>query len=127
MLAKTLLAAVPAPPQPDQPPRGIYNPALHPLVGRGEGVSIINLFLSNFITIFFIVAAITALFVFLIGGIKWIISGGDKEKLASAQGTITAGAIGLVLVFSVYAIIRLIEFLFGLQLITIDITPLIFE
>lgn len=105
----------------------IFNPALIETIREYTGIQFLNLFLPNLITLFFIGATIAAFFVLLAGGIKWITSGGDKEGTAKAQGIITAGIVGLLLVFSVYAIIRLIEFFFGISLITIDIGPLILE
>ena len=105
----------------------IYNPALIERLQGMRGIEFINLILPNLITLFFIGATIAALFVLLIGGIRWITSGGDKAATESARGIITAAIIGLVLVFSVYAILRLIELFFGIDLIVIDISPLILE
>lgn len=117
------------PPGPPFPPyeKRIDNPALVEAIREMTGIEFLNRFLPNLITLFFIATAIATLFVLLIGGIKWITSAGDKAATESARGTITSGVIGLVFVFSVYAVIRLIEFFFGISLITIDITPLILE
>jgi len=112
---------------PPDPTKRYINPALMEAIQDLTGIEFLNLFLPNLITLFFIIAAIAALFVLLVGGIKWITSAGDKAATESARGTITAGILGLVFVFSVYAVIRLIEFFFGIDLITIDITPLILE
>lgn len=103
----------------------IYNPALAEKIRNLTGLQFLNIFLPNLITLGFIAATVTALFVLLIGGIKWITSGGDKTEIETARNTITSAIIGLVLIFGVYAIVRLIEYFFGIKLITIDITPLI--
>lgn len=67
---------------------------------------------------FIIVVAALVSFIFLIiGGIRWITSGGDKEGTAKAQSTITAALIGLLVVFAAWAIIRLLETFFGLPAI----------
>jgi len=116
MMNKTLLAQEP-----------IYNPALMESIRDLTGVEFLNLLLPNLITLFFIVTVVVALFVLIMGGIKWITSGGDREAMAKAQGTITAAIVGLIIVFSLYAVIRLIETFFGIDLITIDISPLILE
>lgn len=117
------------PPGPPFPPyeKRIVNPALLETIRELTGIEFLNRFLPNLITLFFIATAIATLFVLLVGGIKWITSAGDKAATESARATITAGILGLVFVFSVYAVIRLIEFFFGISLITIDITPLILE
>jgi hypothetical protein len=56
-----------------------------------------------------IVAVLAALFFLLWGGIKWITSGGDKEKVDSARGTITYAIIGLVIVILGYVIVSFIR------------------
>ncbi len=103
----------------------ITNPALVNGIQNLTGVEFLNRFLPNLITIFFVAAVIAALFFLIVGGIRWITSGGDKEAAIKAKETITAATIGLVVVFSVYAVLRLIGYFFGIDLITIDITPLI--
>jgi len=57
----------------------------------------------------------------IIGGIKWVTSGGDKEKTAGAQQTLTAALVGLVIVFASWAIIKLIETFFGIEILTLAI------
>ncbi len=53
--------------------------------------------LGNIITIIFTVGAVAALFYLLWGTVEWILSGGDKEKIASARKRITHALIGLAL------------------------------
>lgn len=126
MINKILLAAeIPIPNGGEAEP--IYNPALAETIQGLTGIQFLNRFLPSLITLFFIAATIVALIFLLIGGIKWITAGGDKAATESARGTITAAVVGLILVFSVYAIVRLIGFFFGIDLITIDISPLILE
>ena len=68
---------------------------------------------------FILVAAFVAAFVFLlIGGIRWILAGGDEKAVAGARGTITAALIGLVIVLVAYAIIRLVEIFFNVTIIS---------
>ena len=68
-----------------------------------------------------VVAALISFVFLVIGGIKWITSSGDKEATAGAQGTITAALIGLVIVFSAWAIMKLIETFFGIDILTLTI------
>ena len=63
-----------------------------------------------------IVAAVAFFFMLVLGGIKWITSGGDKGKTESARSQITAGLIGLVIVFAAWAILTLIESFFHVNL-----------
>src|SRR4030043_2288989 len=68
-----------------------------------------------------IIAAVAFFFMLVLGGIKWITSGGDKGKTESARSQITAGLIGLVIVFSAWAILTLIESFFGVSLRNFEI------
>ena len=107
-------------------PEGIYNPALDPLIGRGEGVGILNLFLSNFISILLIVGVVVAFIFFIIGAIQWMTAGNDKAKMESARGKVVSAVIGLVVLFAVFAIIKIIGAIFGIEQLKqlfFDISP----
>lgn len=73
--------------------------------------------LSTIVNVFFgvltVAAVILALFFLVSGGIDWITSGGDKQKIASARQKITFSIIGLVLVFLAFFIINIIYGFFG--------------
>lgn len=109
------------------PDRDINNPVLYGSLRCLTGVGFMNRFLPSLITVFFIVAVVVAFIFLIIGGIKWITSGDDKDATAKARDTITAAIVGLVLVFLVYAILRLIDYFFHINLITIDVSPLIWQ
>lgn len=68
--------------------------------------ALINMALIFAVVIFF--------FMFIAGGIKWITSGGDKEGAKGAQGMLTAAVVGLVIIFSAWAIKSLVYNFFGL-------------
>ena len=73
------------------------------------------------VTILFIVAAVIFFFMLVIGGIRWILSAGDKGKMEAARSQITAALIGLIIVFSAYAIVRLINTFFGIDILNLDV------
>lgn len=73
---------------------------------------------STAIKLILIISALVAFVFLVIGGIRWITSGGDKEGTAKAQSTITAALIGLVVVFAAWAIIKLLETFFGIQILS---------
>jgi hypothetical protein len=77
--------------------------------------------ISTLIKLILVIAALVAFIFLIVGGIKWITSGGDKEQTAKAQGTITAALIGLVIVFSAWAILRLLETFFGVSIFSVQI------
>jgi len=60
-----------------------------------------------------VVAAVVFFFILIIGGIRWIASGGDKAATEGARSQITAALIGLVIVFAAWAIVALISTFFG--------------
>ena len=68
------------------------------------------------ISFILIVASIAFFFMLVLGGIKWITSGGDKGKTEAARNQITAGLVGLVIVFAAWAILTLVESFFGVNL-----------
>ena len=64
-----------------------------------------------------VIAAILFFFMLVIGGIRWITSGGDKGGTEAARNQITAALIGLVIVFAAWAIISLVGTLFGISVL----------
>jgi len=71
-------------------------------------------FIQAIITILFIIAIIIALIYLIWGGIKWIMSGGDKQALQTAREHVIAAIIGLVVVFLAYFIVTFVLTVFGL-------------
>lgn len=76
---------------------------------------------SGAIRLILVISALIAFVFLIVGGIKWITAGGDKEKTAGAQKTLTSALVGLVIVFASWAIIKLIETFFGIQILTLTI------
>jgi len=88
------------------------------LAPGGEFSTIATITISEIIgygvSFILIVASLIFFFMLLFGGIKWILSGGDKAKTEGARNQITAALIGLVIVFSAWAIITLLGTIFGI-------------
>jgi len=76
---------------------------------------------SAFVRLILVIAGLAFFFILVIGGIKWILSGGDKAHTEGARNQITAALVGLVIVFSAWAIIGLIKTFFGVDLLNIEI------
>lgn len=84
--------------------------------------------IGSVVNFIFVVAIIIALIFLIYGGLKWLVSGGDKGKVEEARGTIIAAIIGLIIVFLSYVILNFVLTLFGvdlsnLTLPSIDLTP----
>lgn len=96
----------------DLKPKGQFAP-----LGNLEPANII----SALIRLLLVVAAIVFFFMLVLGGIQWILSGGDKQKTEAARNQITAALVGLVVVFSAWAIAQLINALFGVNILDLNI------
>jgi len=68
-----------------------------------------------------VVAAIIFFFILVIGGIRWIASGGDKAQTEAARNQITAAMVGLVIVFAAWAIVALINTFFKVDIFNLII------
>lgn len=72
--------------------------------------------IAGFITLVIVVAAVVFFIVLVIGGVRWIMSGGDKAQTEAARNQITAALVGLVIVFAAWAIAQLIGTFFGVSI-----------
>lgn len=98
-------------------------PKLSPTSSQGAEVLFGDI-ISRLITIALVVAAIVFIFFLIIGGIRWITSSGDKARLEGAKGTITNAIIGIIIVFSVFAVAMLIEGFFNVKILQINLGDL---
>ena len=77
----------------------------------------VGVFVGASLNLAFMVAGVLV-FVYLVwGGIQYLTSGGDSSKVQEAQSRITTALIGFSILAVSYAIIRLISYFFGIQLI----------
>lgn len=76
---------------------------------------------SGFIRLILVIAALVFFFILVIGGIQWIVSGGDKAQTEGARGRITAALVGLVIVFAAWAIVQLINVFFGIDIFSLSL------
>lgn len=84
-------------------------PALKEFIGSDPtGAGGISKLLSNIITLFYSVAAIALLFMFIWGAFDWMTSEGDKEKLESAKRKIINALIGIMLFAAAFAVIQIL-------------------
>lgn len=77
--------------------------------GNYELNDMVKIFVGSSQIILGVIGSITLL-MFIYGGIMFLISGGSSEKVTKAKGILTAAAIGLIIVFASYLIIK---FVFG--------------
>jgi hypothetical protein len=109
----------------------VTNPALgstlENILSSEGGVGYLGRIIPTFITIGLVVGVLYFVYHLLMGAIHWIISGGDKSKLQGAKDQLTNAFIGLFILFSLFAIITLIERIFAIDLLSIDLSVLFIE
>ena len=66
-------------------------------------------------TMLMIVSVFLAIFFLIWGGITWITSAGDKEKIESARKKILYSIIGLTVIFASFLIINIVGGVFGVD------------
>jgi hypothetical protein len=81
-------------------------------------------FLSVAITVLLMVGAIFFLFNLVMAGIAFMSSNGDEKQLSAAKSKIMGALIGLIVIFSVYAVLALFNIVFDIDLINFPIPTL---
>lgn len=71
---------------------------------------------AGLIRLILVITALVFFFILVIGGIRWIASGGDKQQTEAARNQITAALVGLIIVFAAWAIVQLINTFFGINI-----------
>lgn len=86
----------------------------------GAGFSALSRVISIIIGFITLTAGIYFLFQIIVGGVGWMSSTGDKNKLQQAQDRMTNAFIGLVIVVGAYAITWVVGNVFGLDIFISD-------
>jgi hypothetical protein len=73
----------------------------------------LGVFISTILPLILIVVVFLALFNFLQAALDWISAGGDKGKIEKAREKITGTVIGLIVLFSIFAMFMIIQRIFG--------------
>lgn len=94
-------------------------------LGNLSGVNFVQKFIPAAIGLVLVVGIIFFLFMMLFGAITWITSGGEKSAIEGARGRITNAIVGIIILLSTFALLKIIESFFGINILTIDIGPLI--
>jgi hypothetical protein len=88
----------------------------------GFQIENIGTLISGAIGVALLIAGILV-FVYLVwGGIEWITSGGDKAKTEEARTRITNALVGLAIVAAAWAVMKLIEFFFGITILSENVS-----
>lgn len=98
------------------PIQRIINPALSTNLQLLNGSGFFTRFFPMLITVFFVIGAVIFIFVFLLGAIQWINSGGDKAQVQSARDRVMQAVIGIFILLSLFAFVNMLEIFFGTDL-----------
>jgi len=86
-------------------------------IAKPQGaLSNISALLSGVVQLILVVAGLIAFVFLLLGGIKWITSGGDSANVEKARNQIMQAVIGLIVVFAAWGLMVLIERMTGICL-----------
>lgn len=83
------------------------------LLAPGAGIETFTKFISSSIGLMTIVGFIWFIYIFIIGAIGIISSGGDKQALEAARKKITTAIIGVVVIVAAIFLVKLIGFIIG--------------
>lgn len=74
----------------------------------GDAVDTVNNVIAKVINIFSFVVGVVAVIMIIIGGIRFVISGGDSNNVTAARNTILYAIVGLVIVALAQIIVRFV-------------------
>jgi hypothetical protein len=63
---------------------------------------------NGLLQLVFVIAALLVFFYLILGAFRWITSGGDKGKTQTAQSTIVAAVVGIIILAASYAILIIV-------------------
>lgn len=95
----------------------VNNPVLDSGVANLTGEDFVEGLIRALILFFLIAGSLIFLLMLVTGAIGWMTSEGDKMKTQSAKTKITNAFIGLVILFSIFAIIQFVEHFLGFNLL----------
>lgn len=94
----------------------ISNPQISEFMQGLSGWEFFSATIPSFIVIGLIIGVVIFFFIFLFGGVQWITSGGNKQSIEIARDRITQGFIGIFLLLFIFALIRLINSFFNINI-----------
>jgi hypothetical protein len=103
----------------------ITNPLFPESTATQTGLSFFQTFVPHLVGLALAIGTTIFFFILILGAIQWISSGGDKQALEGARSKITNALIGIVIMFSIFAVLSLIQYFFGITIMALDIGSLV--
>lgn len=101
------------------PPDSVFDPLCR--IGFTDFGTIVG----RIIILILIIAIVISLVFLIYGGIRWILSGGDKTAVESARNHIVAAIVGLVVALLAFFIIRVVLGLLGINILDFELPRII--
>ena len=83
----------------------------------------LGILIRNILAVLFFAAGLAAFVFLIIGGIQYITAGGDPKAAASARDRITGAIVGLIIVVAAFAIVLILERVFGIRIVSGVVFP----
>lgn len=83
----------------------------------------ISSILTNIISAIVVFSGIVLFVMLVVGGMNFLLSGGDQKKLDKAKGTVSNALLGLVFLVVSYLVLKLIQAFTGVDVTTFGFTP----
>ena len=84
---------------------------------RGDSASTLSTIIRNLVTLFYSIGSLGFTVMVLWGSVNWVLSGGDKEKIAGARKKIMTAVMGIFLLALSFPIIALIAQISGIDIL----------
>ena len=79
--------------------------------------------IANIFTVFITLLGLAGFVMFLVAGVRWLISGGNSKGIETARNTMTFAVVGLVVALSSFIVINLIADFTGVNVIRKFVIP----
>ena len=96
----------------------IHAPSGIPDIGNRSGLEYIKIMIGKILVLVLIAGVVIALIYLISGGMQWITSQGEKDKIAAARSKLTYAIIGLLVIFLSFAIVAFFGGAFGIDLMS---------
>lgn len=85
-------------------------------------ISDLEVLFQRFLSLALTLAGIATFIMLIVGGFKYLTSGGDPKQVQSASQTITMAVVGLVAIIGAWFVLDLLGIITGLDLSTFSLT-----
>lgn len=86
-----------------------------PIRGPLKEINTLGDLINRLLSFFIPLAGIILLLVLIWGGYDFLMSGGEANKIKSAQAKITTGLIGFFILVFAYLLVKIISYIFGIN------------